>query len=77
METYIVILYIFVLFWIEFLWRMMRDPCPSMHPLKTLKLPQDVEEIYCGQAMAALRKDGSVITWGHSSFGGDSRAVQA
>lgn len=48
-----------------------------MHPLKTLKLPQDVEEIYCGQAMAALRKDGSVITWGHSSFGGDSRAVQA
>ena len=54
----------------------MRDPCPSMHPQKTLKLPQDVEQIYCGQAMAALRKDGSVITWGHSSFGGDSRAVQ-
>ncbi|CAK9013563.1 unnamed protein product [Durusdinium trenchii] len=38
---------------------------------------EDVERIYCGQAMAALRRDGSVITWGHSTFGGDSRSVQA
>ena len=60
----------------KFLWRTMRDHSPSIHPFY-MQLPQDVEQIYCGQAMAALRKDGSVITWGHSSFGGDSGAVQA
>ncbi len=27
-------------------------------------------------AFAALKSDGSVITWGHSHYGGDSRGVQ-
>ena len=36
-----------------------------------------MERIYCGRAMAALRKDGSVVTWGETAFGGDSSARQA
>jgi hypothetical protein len=29
------------------------------------------------RAYAALMQDGSVVTWGHAEYGGDSRAVQA
>ncbi|MEF8707522.1 MAG: hypothetical protein V5B38_00985 [Candidatus Accumulibacter propinquus] len=29
------------------------------------------------QAFAALRADGSVVTWGHSTYGGNSSAVAA
>ena len=36
----------------------------------------DVTQIYStGDAFAALRSDGSVVTWGNSSYGGDSSAV--
>jgi len=36
----------------------------------------DVVEIFAtGSAFAAMRLDGSIVTWGHSHWGGDSSAV--
>ena len=28
-------------------------------------------------AFAAIKEDGSVVTWGHAEYGGDSRSVAA
>ena len=37
----------------------------------------NVKAIYStGSAFAALREDGSVVTWGNPKYGGDSSAVQ-
>jgi hypothetical protein len=50
--------------------------------LSITKLPQSIPgstsgEMRNGRAFAALRADGSVVTWGYPHFGGDSRAVAA
>ena len=40
------------------------------------KLTSDIVTIYSNhEAFAALKKDGSVVTWGNSSYGGDSSSV--
>ncbi|CAE7403268.1 gacGG [Symbiodinium sp. CCMP2592] len=39
---------------------------------------QDVRQIQaCSGAFAAIRRDGSVVTWGHPPCGGDSSSVQS
>ncbi|CAE8650193.1 unnamed protein product, partial [Polarella glacialis] len=42
------------------------------------QLQGDVQQIYStDHAFAAVKSDGSVVTWGHAEHGGDSSAVQA
>jgi hypothetical protein len=42
------------------------------------ELKQGVDTIYStGNAFAAVMKDRSVVTWGHTRWGGDSSLVQA
>ena len=47
------------------------DPISNTTPLKT------IQEFVNGKAFAALKDDGSVVTWGDSNTGGDSSAVAA
>ena len=37
----------------------------------------DVRRVHAShRAFVAIRRDGSVVTWGHAAYGGDSSAVQ-
>ena len=37
----------------------------------------DVKQIYASDAaFAALKQDGSIVTWGHPEYGGDSSTIQ-
>ena len=52
-------------------WRVIRSAVSS-------ELSSDVKTIYSTQkAFAALKDDGSVVTWGDSDYGGDSSSVSS
>ena len=47
----------------------------QIQPVKLLVSKNFFNFIQCG-AFAAILGDGSVVTWGHSDFGGDSSVAQ-
>mmetsp|Transcript_43999 Transcript_43999/g.98544 ORF Transcript_43999/g.98544 Transcript_43999/m.98544 type:complete len:546 (+) Transcript_43999:31-1668(+) len=62
--------------------RVLRDGAASDVPKRVANVVPDqlrsVKEIQANTfAFAAIREDGSVVTWGHKSYGGDSSAVQS
>ena len=52
-------------------------PLGALFPAKVQQQLRDVTSIHAtGSAFAAIKADGSLVTWGDLGYGGDSLAVQ-